>query len=149
METLKKIRFISATICVSLIIASCSGSQKKSWTELVSEGNQAQKKQDAATAEKKYQEAIAQAETKFGIDDPRTATCLGYLAELYGSQQEWRKAAKVYKRLVATKKKWAPKSEEYARARKEYAFVRKKLKKYGLQEDKDETPYKPPGSQVR
>lgn len=127
-------------ICVSLMITSCSTFKKPTWTDLVSEGNEAQKKQDASTAEQKYMQAIALAEANFGPDDDRTATCLNYLAELYGAQQEWRKAAKVYKKLLVIKGKSAPKSEEWTRVRKAYAFVRKKLKKYGLEED--ETPFR-------
>lgn len=102
---------------------------------MVTAGNDAMKAGDYATAEKNFTSAEKQCAKEFGKEDARRATCLGYLAEMYRAQQEYRKAALVYKELIEINEKTAPKSQELANFRAQYAEIQHKIKEYGLDKE--------------
>jgi tetratricopeptide (TPR) repeat protein len=98
-------------------------------------GNTAKAAGDYAAAEEAYEKAEKVCAKEFGKDDARRATCLAYLAEMYRAQQEYRKAALVYKELIEVYEKIDPKSTDLANFKSQYAEIQHKIKEYGLDKD--------------
>jgi tetratricopeptide (TPR) repeat protein len=142
--------FLFLTICFTLCGAGAcqpldmnGGGGKKNWTALVEAGNTAVKAGDYATAEESYISAEKACAKEFGKDDGRRATCLGYLAQMYRNQQEYRKAALVYKELIEVHEKIDPKSADLVAYKAQYAEIQKKIKDYGLDADPNAPKKKP------
>ncbi len=133
--------FLFLTICFTLCGAgACSpldmgGGGQKKWVESLAAGNSAMKAGDYAAAETSFVTAEKLCAKDFGKDDPRRATCLAYLAEMYRAQQEYRKAALIYKELIEIKEKTDPKSADLANFRAQYGEVQRKIKDYNLDAD--------------
>ncbi len=104
----------------------------KSWEVLLEEGRTARNKGNMAAAEAAFQQAADKCAEKFGENDGRTGTCVGYLAELYRNQQEWLKARKAYRRWLSIMDKNDPTGEPIKVISKGYKEIRRKIKKYGL-----------------
>lgn len=107
----------------------------KSWEVLLEEGRTAKSKGNMAAAEAAFQQAADKCAEKFGEDDGRTGTCVGYLAELYRNQQEWLKARKAYRRWLTIMDKNDPTGEQMKVIRKGYKEIKRKIRKYGLDVD--------------
>jgi tetratricopeptide (TPR) repeat protein len=134
--------FLFLTICFTLCGAGAcqpldmnGGGSPKKWTEFIDLANTAKKAGDYAGAEDAYTKAEKLCAKQFGKDDGRRATCLGYLAEMYRDQQEYRKAALVYKELIEIHEKIDPKSMDLVNFRAQYAEIQRKIKDYGLDTD--------------
>ena len=141
--------FLFLTICFTLCGAGAcqpldmnGGGGSKKWTEFIEAANASKKAGDYAAAEDAYEKAEKLCAKQFGKDDARRATCLGYLAEMYRDQQEYRKAALVYKQLIEVHEKIDPKSPDLANFRAQYAEIQRKIKDYGLDADPN-APKKP------
>ena len=128
----------------SVALVSCSGS--KSWDVSLSEGRQAVKAGDAATAEKCFEAAIKSAKAKFGDNHGETATCMPDLAEMYMAQGEYRKAAVVFKDLLPIYAKIEPGSPDDLRIQEEYKQVKHKIKKYRMEPGAGDNAAKADGS---
>ncbi len=137
-STLSKLLTTVVIGTIALATASCSSIGGKSWSESLTDGRQAIKSQDYAKAETSLQAAIDQSKMKFGQNAGQTATCMTELAEMYMAQQEYRKAAKVFKELVPVYEKLEPGSQDALRVEAEYQDVKKKIKKYQLEPDEVE-----------
>jgi len=134
--------FLFLTICFTLCGAGAcqpldlnGGGTPKKWDQFLEAGNTAKKSGDYAGAEDSYVKAEKLCAKEFGKDDGRRATCLGYLAQMYREQQEYRKAALVYKQLIDIHEKLDPKSQELKNFRDQYAEIQRKIKDYGLDVD--------------
>ena len=126
------------TMCFTLCGAMAClgiGDPPKTWTGMITKGNEALKGGDNATAETDFKEAEQMCEKQFGKYDGRRATCLAYLAEMYRDEQEYRKAALAYKELIAVKEKADPNGQDLATFREQYSEIQGKLKEYGIQLD--------------
>ncbi|MBS1953084.1 MAG: tetratricopeptide repeat protein [Cyanobacteria bacterium SZAS-4] len=141
--------FLFLTICFTLCGAGAcqpldmnGGGDAKKWDKMLEAGNTSMKAGDYAAAEDSFVKAEKLCAKEFGKDDARRATCLGYLAEMYRAQQEYRKAALVYKELIEIHEKIDPKSSELANFRSQYAEIQRKIKDYGLDKDPN-APQKP------
>jgi tetratricopeptide (TPR) repeat protein len=152
--------FAFLTICFTLCGAGAcqpldmnGSSNPKKWSDLVNAGNNAIKAGDYAAAETAFDSAQKACAKEFGKDDPRRATCLGYLAEMYRNEQEYRKAALIYKELIEIDEKTNPKSADLVTFRAQYAEIQQKIKEYNLDADpnapKPKTPAKPAGKDVK
>ncbi len=134
--------FLFLTICFTLCGAGAcqpldmaGGGSPKKWDQFLEAGNVSMKAGDYPAAEANFEKAEKLCAKEFGKDDARRATCLGYLAEMYRAQQEYRKAALVYKELIEIHEKIDPKSSELANFRAQYAEIQRKIKDYGLDKD--------------
>lgn len=142
--------FLFLTICFTLCGAGAcqpldmnGGGSPKKWDQFLEAGNTSMKAGDYAAAEESFEKAEKLCAKEFGKDDARRATCLGYLAEMYRAQQEYRKAALVYKELIEIHEKINPKSNELANFRAQYAEIQRKIKDYGLDKDPNAPATKP------
>ncbi|MBC7998464.1 MAG: tetratricopeptide repeat protein [Leptolyngbya sp.] len=125
-------------VALSLALGACGGmggEAKADWMALLSQGNEAKAKQDYTAASEHYGKALEAAEKKYGKESGQAATCLGYSAEVYRSLGEWRLAYFAYKRLVPIREKLDPGSRELKDLNKEYAYVKQKIKDYGIKTD--------------
>jgi hypothetical protein len=113
-------------------LSSCGTTEKRSWSTCIEEANQRIKAKQAVRAEALYLEAEDLCEKSYGKEDVRTGTCLAYLAELYRGEQEYIKAARIYRRLIAVEEKIHGSSADLERWRDEYAHIRQKMRKYGI-----------------
>ncbi|CAN5577841.1 hypothetical protein BH10CYA1_BH10CYA1_22260 [soil metagenome] len=135
--------FLFLTICFTLCGAGAcqpldmngGGGGPKKWDQFLEAGNVSMKAGDYVAAEASFEKAEKLCAKEFGKDDARRATCLGYLAEMYRAQQEYRKAALVYKELIEIHEKINPKSTELANFRAQYTEIQRKIKDYGLDKD--------------
>lgn len=123
--------------CADVKPLSFSLDSKKTWEDLVAEGQVALSAGKIPAAEAAFSEAVEKCSEKFGEDDARTGTCVGYLAELYRNQQEWLKAGKAYKRWMSIMDKNDPTGEQLKIIRKGYKEIRHKIKQYGLEDSDD------------
>lgn len=125
-------------VALSLALGACGGmggDTKADWMALLSQGNEAKAKQDYTAASDHYAKALEAAEKKYGKESGQAATCLGYSAEVYRSLGEWRLAYFAYKRLIPIREKLDPGSRELKDLNKEYAYVKQKIKDYGIKTD--------------
>jgi len=134
--------FLFLTICFTLCGAGAcqpldmgGGGEPKKFDQFIAKGNTALSAGDYAGAEDAYTKAEKLCAKEFGKDDPRRATCLGYLAMMYKDQQEYRKAALVYKELIEIHEKIDPKTAELATFKSQYTEIQRKIKEYGLDKD--------------
>jgi tetratricopeptide (TPR) repeat protein len=92
----------------------------------MADGVQAFRKGDYAKAEGYLKAARDEAE-KFGSEDPRFATTLTNLAELYYAQGKYGEAAPLYKRSLATREKaLGPDHPDVAQSLENYAALLRK-----------------------
>jgi tetratricopeptide (TPR) repeat protein len=120
---------------IAAVIISCfKNSGQDTWLEDIRLANDKLKAGNYLAAEELYSKARKQCEDRFGANDARTGTCLGYLAELYRGEQEYVKAAATYKTLIAIEQRCAPNSAELERDINEYQSVLAKVKEYGLED---------------
>jgi tetratricopeptide (TPR) repeat protein len=128
-------------ICLASVLITLGACGKNSsddvWLKYV--GQAKAKAGNYLAAEALYIKAKDRCETIFGKNDARTGTCLGYLAELYRGEQEYVKAAIVYRRLIEIEERCAPNSAELEEDLKEYQDVLAKLKEYGLDKTPDQS----------
>jgi|GEM_PF-1455448 len=136
---------IAGALFICLSLSACGDvspmefnlADKRTWVDLVADAQKAQGRGNLPEAEKLFQEALQKAEAKYGEDAIETGTCVGYLAELYRYQQEYLKADKEYKRWLTIMQKHDSTGEQVKNIRKNYKEVRKKIRQYGLMDDKD------------
>ena len=107
----------------------------KSWEDLVAIGQSAEKSGKVDVAEKCFQQAIDACAKKYGEDDGRTATCVGYLAKFYMDKQEWKLCYEQYKRWKTIMQKVAPNSDDMKQIDADMQKVKAKMKQYGLVPD--------------
>ncbi|MBZ0184639.1 MAG: tetratricopeptide repeat protein [Candidatus Obscuribacterales bacterium] len=139
------VTLLSAVFLIGFFLSACGDVEsihsgmlgKRSWVDLVADAQKAQSAGNLPEAEKLFQEALAKAEAKHGMDAPETGTCVGYLAELYRYQQEYLKADKEYKRWLKIMENYDSTGEQIKNIRKNYKEVRKKIKQYNLLKDED------------
>jgi|688.fasta_scaffold270027_2 tetratricopeptide (TPR) repeat protein len=135
--------FLFLTICFTLCGAGAcrpldmggGEGDPKRFDQFLAKGNTAKAAGDYAGAEDAYTKAEKLCAKEYGKDDARRATCLGYLAMMYKDQQEYRKAALVYKELIEIHEKIDPKSQELAQFKSQYSEIQHKIKEYGLDKD--------------
>lgn len=134
--------YLFLTICFTLCGAGAcqpldmgGGGELKRFDQYLAKGNTAKAAGDYAGAEEAYTKAEKLCAKEYGKDDARRATCLGYLAMMYKDQQEYRKAALVYKELIEIHEKIDPKSSELATFKSQYSEIQRKIKEYGLDKD--------------
>ncbi|HEY9677908.1 MAG TPA: tetratricopeptide repeat protein [Drouetiella sp.] len=137
--------FLLLTLCFTLCGAGAcqemslgGGGDPKKWTDFVTRGNAEIKAGDYAAAEKDFQDADKKVTKEFGQEDPRRVTVLNYLAQMYREQQEYRKAALVYKDLITVQEKVDPKGPDLIAFKSQYEEIKKKIQEYGL--DGEKTP---------
>ena len=81
-----------------------TAAQETSWEKYNEAARRAYQQADYAEAEKLLKAALKEAEN-FGEQDPRLATSLGSLAELYGAQGKYTEAEPLYQRALAIAEK--------------------------------------------
>lgn len=106
--------------------------EELSWEQLVTQGQKQRSNGEFDAAEASFKEAILKCEEKNGPEDATTGTCVGYLAELYKSQQEWLKAEKEYKRWLSIMDQHDKTGEQVKAIRDGYKVIKEKIFKYGL-----------------
>jgi tetratricopeptide (TPR) repeat protein len=111
------------------------GKADLNWEALVANAKIAKDKGNVAGAEEMYKEAAEKCAKAYGENDGRTATCVGYLAELYFSKQEWRVAYETYKRWIKILQEIDPSGDNLKHAKENYKKVKEKLKQYGLADE--------------
>src|SRR5712691_4310083 len=84
--------------------ASPASPQEDLWKRDVAAGRHAYQEGRYAEAERLFQSAIKEAE-RFGPEDPRVATTLNNLAELYRAQRKYAQAEPLYRRALAINEK--------------------------------------------
>lgn len=131
----RRLRCLVASCLLVSALVGCGPDKAKqnAWLDSIQIANEKLKARDYLAAEEFYLKAKDQCETNFGKTDARTATCLGYLAELYRAEQEYAKAAVTYKNLIKIQQHCAPNSAELERTIKVYKQVLTKVKEYGLE----------------
>lgn len=140
----------SIVIAISLVVAasaltSCkdgqfteisfSGKQDLTWESLVANAKISKEKGKIDLAEAQYKEAAEKCVKNYGENDGRTATCIGYLAELYFDKQDWRVAYETYKRWIKILQEIEPNGETLKHAKDNYKKIKEKLKQYGLADE--------------
>lgn len=110
------------------------GSSKK-WETLVSEGKDFMDKGKLVEAEAAYKEAYEACKKKFGEEDARTGTCVGYLAGFYQSKQDWPLAYQEYKHWKIIMEKVDPAGDQLKQIDEDLRKVKEKMKQYGLVPD--------------
>ncbi len=80
-----------------MLLAGCS--QGPPWEDLNAAGVAAYRARNFVEAEKKFREAITRAE-RFGKEDPRLATSLSNLGEVYRAQARLAEAEPLYRRAL-------------------------------------------------
>lgn len=88
-------------ILISFAVVSCQGNN---WAKYLADGAKAYELRQYDEAEKWLKAALSEAE-RFGPDDPRLATTLDDLAELYRAQGRYAEAEPLYKRSLAIREK--------------------------------------------
>ncbi len=94
-------------LCVMLVSAlffGCGQSAGSPWESYIRAGEAAYEQCHYAEAEKQFLAALHEAE-KFGPEDPRLATSLNNLVELYHDQGKYTVAETLYKRLLTISEK--------------------------------------------
>ncbi len=84
---------------------------------------------------KDYSEAVTLAEKKYGADSGQVATGLGYQAQIYRAQGEWRLAYMTEKRLIPLMDKFEPNTRETKDLKKDFEFVKSKIIEYSIKTD--------------
>ncbi len=125
-------------VALSLALSACGallGEVKQTYMSLLTLGNDYKKNNDFTNAIDCYNKALKEADTKFGPESGQAATALGYLAQIYRAQGEWRLAYMTYKRLIPLRDKFEPKARETADMKKDFEFVKSKIIEYSIKTD--------------
>ena len=99
-----KTRWLLAGVLSLLLWPASAAAQGTSWKEYMEAAGKAYQQADYARAEKLVKAALREAE-KFGEQDPRFATSLNNLAELYRVQGKYVEAEPLYQRSLAIREK--------------------------------------------
>lgn len=137
-------------IAISLVVASSlltsckdgqftelklGGKADLGWEALVTNAKILKDKGKVDDAEAMYKEAAEKCAKAYGENDGRTATCVGYLAELYFDKQDWRVAYETYKRWIKILQEIDPTGDTLKHAKDNYKKIKEKLKQYGLADE--------------
>lgn len=125
-------------VALSLSLSACGallGEVKATYMSLLTMGNDYKKNNDFPNAIDCYNKALKEADTKFGPESGQSATALGYLAQIYRAQGEWRLAYMTYKRLIPLREKYQPKGRETEDMKKDFEFVKGKIIEYSIRTD--------------
>jgi|AGTN01.1.fsa_nt_gi hypothetical protein len=136
---------IAMSLMVASSVTSCkdgqftelnlSGKQDLGWEVLVANAKSMKEKGKPDQAEAMYKEAAEKCVKAYGENDGRTATCVGYLAELYFEKQDWRVAYETYKRWIKILQEIEPAGDTLKHAKDNYKKIKEKLKQYGLADE--------------
>ena len=103
--TMTKTRWwLVGLVCLALAAVAYVFIQDGRWETYSTSGIDAYQQGDYAEAEKQFGAALKEAE-KFGPQDPRLATSLNNLAELYRAQGRYAEAEPLHKRALAIREK--------------------------------------------
>ncbi len=91
-------------LCLGLWPMVAASAQETRWDSILADAAKAYQQADYAEAEKLFLAALKEAE-KFGNQDPRLATSLNNLAELYRAQGNYEQAEPLYRRALAIDEK--------------------------------------------
>ncbi len=125
-------------VALSLALGACSqllGKTEANYMNSIQMGNDYKKNNDFEHALKMYGEAVTVAEKKYGPDSGQVATALGYQAQIYRAQGEWRLAYMTQKRLIPLMDKFEPNTRETKDLKKDFEFVKSKLIEYSIKTD--------------
>ncbi len=125
-------------VALSLALGGCAlltGEKKIDYMSMISTGNDYRKTNDFVNALDQYNKAAKEAEKNFGPDSGQVATALGYSAQIYRAQGEWRLAYMTYKRLIPLMEKFAPNTRETKDLKKDFDFVKSKIIEYSIKTD--------------
>ncbi len=124
--TMTKTRWLLVgLVCLALWPAHASA-QGGQWNTLNAAGIEAYQRGDYAEAEKQWSAALKEAEG-FGPQDPRLATSLNNLAELYRAQGRYAEAEPLHKRGLAIREKaLGPEHPDVAQSLENYAALLRK-----------------------
>ncbi len=130
MQTRTRFRLIGV-LCVMLMFAQgCA--QGTRWDRYIDAGTEAYQQANYAEAEKQWTDALREAE-KFGPEDPRLATSLNNLGELYRLQGKYAEAEPLYQRSLAIwEKALGPEHPDVAMVLENYAGL---LRETGREEE--------------
>lgn len=136
---------IAMSLMVASSVTSCKdgqfteihldGKQDLGWEALVANAKIMKEKGKPDQAEAMYKEAAEKCVKAYGENDGRTATCVGYLAELYFEKQDWRVAYETYKRWIKILQEIEPAGDTLKHAKDNYKKIKEKLKQYGLADE--------------
>ncbi len=114
-------------LCLGLWPMVAASAQGTRWDSLMADALKAYQQADYAQAEKLFLAALKEAE-KFGNPDPRLATSLNNLAELYRAQGRYAQAGPRYRRALAIREKaLGPEHPDVAAVLENYAALLHKL----------------------
>ena len=109
-----------------LCLASFAVAQDAAWEKYMKAATEAYQQGRSAEAEKQFAAALREAE-KFGEQNPRLATSLNNLAEIYRTQGKYAEAEPLYRRSLAIgKKALGPEHPNVAQSLKNYAALLRK-----------------------
>ncbi len=116
---------VVAGVCL-LLCPAAAGARKSAWEKFNAAGLEALNEGRLSKAEKKFLAALKKAEG-FGTQDPRLATSLNNLAELYREQGKYAEAEPLHQRALAIREKaLGPEHPDVATSLETYAnFLRK------------------------
>ncbi len=131
-------------IIVSNLLFSCGDVKKmdmsvpgmsngpRSWEECVAQAQVNQNAGRYAAAEQLYTKAIEFAKDKYGENDARTGTCIGYLAGMTMAKQDWKVAYSHYKRWKSVMQEVDPHGEQMKVIDNDLKKIKQKLMQYNL-----------------
>lgn len=140
LQKIKRSRPIAFAVVVALSLAlgACSqllGKVEANYMNSIQMGNDYKKNNDYEHALQMYSEALAIAEKKYGMESGQVATALGYQAQIYRAQGEWRLAYMSQKRLIPLMEKFEPNTRETKDLKKDFEFVKSKIIEYSIKTD--------------
>ena len=116
-------------LCLGLWPVVAASAQETRWDSIMAGAARAYQQADYAQAEKLLLAALKEAE-KFGEQDPRFATSLNNLAELYRAQGKYAQAEPLYRRALAIREKaLGPEHPNVAAVLENYADLLRKMKR--------------------
>lgn len=119
-------------LCSTLCGAASCNPPAKNFDAFISEGQAAEREGKFDVAEQKFSEAYAAAEKKYGTQDPRLITCMGYVVELFHNEREYLRERKALRDLIDTIKDIQPDSAELALRKDQLKAVKAKIKELNL-----------------
>ena len=126
MREMPKLFWLVAPLCVVLVSTQASA-QSTPWETSTAAGLQAYQQGRYSEAEEYFSAALKGAES-FGPEDPRLATSLNNLAELYRTQSKYAQAEPLYERSLAIREKaLGSEHPNVARSLENYAALLRKV----------------------
>ena len=114
-------------VCLALAAVAYVFLQGGRWESYNAAGVDAYQRGDYADAEKQWSDGLKEAE-EFGPEDPRLASSLNILAELYRAQDRYTEAEPLYKRALAIREKaLGPEHPDVAQRQENYAALLRKI----------------------